>query len=89
MSSEEAATMAGLSETGKRVIDYYLERMSMWKVLMNRLKEIANEKEKQLQQMLHIIHSNRCIRKDILSFFDEELIDRPNSCCSVCGFTLP
>ena len=38
--SDEAATMAGLSETGKRVIDYYLERMSVEKTI-NRLKEIV------------------------------------------------
>ena len=86
--SEEAAMMAGLSETGKRVLDYYLERMQL-ESTVHRLKEIANEKEQQLQQMLHIIHSDRCIRKSIMSYFDEELIDRPNACCSACGFSLP
>ena len=74
ISSDEAATMAGLSETGKRVIDYYLERMSVDETI-NRLKEIAEEKETQLQQMLQLIHSEICIREGILSFFGEAIRD--------------
>lgn len=84
MSGDEAAAMAGLSETGKRVIDYYFERLSLEKTV-HRLKEIGYEKEAQLQQMLQIIHSNICIRKRVLSFFDEEIAQRPTLCCTICG----
>lgn len=84
ISGDEAAIMAGLSETGRRVVDYYLERLSVENTVI-RLQEIRQEKEAQVRKMLQIIHSNICIRKEILSFFDEELMTQPNFCCSVCG----
>ncbi|MHA6259613.1 RecQ family ATP-dependent DNA helicase [Sporosarcina sp. CAU 1771] len=82
--SDEAATMAGLSETGKRVIDYYLESLSIDDTVF-RLAEVSREKEMQVRKMLQIIHSNICIRKEVLSFFDEELEVHPTFCCSICG----
>lgn len=84
IANDEAATMAGLSETGKRVVDYYLEQLSIEETV-TRLQEISREKEIQVKKMLQLIHSKRCIRKEILSFFDEELQTQPTSCCSICG----
>ena len=76
--------MAGLSETGKRVTEYYLQRMSVESV-QRLMEDLLREKETQLQKMLQLIHSETCIREKILSFFGEEIRNRPPSCCSVCG----
>ena len=84
----EAMTMAGISETGKRVIDYYLDRMSLDQTI-EQLKEIRRNKETQLQQVLQIINSDKCIRKRILALFDEKVLNRPNSCCTICGIESP
>lgn len=86
VSNEVASEMAGISETKKRVLEYYLERMSVENTII-RLKEISLEKEKELQQMLQLIHSNICIREVVLSFFDEDVTTRPTNCCSNCGIT--
>lgn len=86
ISKEMASEMAGIGETKQRVVEYYLERMSVESTIA-RLKEFSIEKEMQLQQMLQMIHSNICIREEVLSFFDEEVITRPTNCCSNCGIT--
>ncbi len=80
----EAAKLAGLSETGQRVTEYYLERMSV-ELAISSLSELGFEKERQLQKMLQIINGQTCIRKSILTFFGETITVVPSSCCSVCG----
>ncbi|WP_438318385.1 RecQ family ATP-dependent DNA helicase [Sporosarcina sp. FA9] len=86
VSNEIVSEMAGISETKQRVVEYYLERMTVENTII-RLKEISLEKEVKLQQMLQIVHSNICIREEVLSFFDEQVITRPTNCCSNCGIT--
>ena len=80
----EAARLARISETGKRVIDYYIERMPIDDVII-RMNELIREKEAQLQTMLRLVHSERCIREEILGFFGEACGVKPRYCCSVCG----
>ena len=80
----EAAQLAGLSEVGKRVTEYYLERISLEETIL-RVGEQSCEKERQLQLMLQVVHSEICIRATILDFFGEDMNTRSNSCCSVCG----
>lgn len=80
---EEAARIAGISETGRRVLDYYLERMSVEETIIRMTKQSA-EKERQLQKMVQIIQSDKCIRQAVLEFFGEVLVTRPTSCCSTC-----
>jgi ATP-dependent DNA helicase RecQ len=82
--SVEAAEMAQISETAKRVIDYYRERLSIEGVI-HRMAELIRDKEIQLQIMLRLVHSERCIREEILAFFGEHRVMKPESCCSVCG----
>ena len=82
--SAEAAELARISETGKRVIDYYIERMPIEDVII-RMNELKREKEAQLQTMLGLIHTEKCIREEILGFFGEECETKPTFCCSVCG----
>ena len=86
--SDEAALIVGISETAKRILDYYLERMKLEETI-DYLEEIVQEKEMQLQQIVQIMQSNKCIREAILSHFGEEIIKKSqNSCCSVCGLSL-
>lgn len=85
--SEHAAELAGLTETGKRVIDYYKERHSLDEVLVV-LKDLSAEKESELQKMIQLVQGGQCIRERILSYFGEECHDRPDQCCSVCGLSI-
>lgn len=81
---EEAAESVGLSETARRVIDYYLERMSCADVI-SRVDDLRTEKEKQLQKMLRLVQCETCIRQELLSYFGETLSEKQEICCSVCG----
>ncbi|WP_342509809.1 ATP-dependent DNA helicase RecQ [Sporosarcina sp. FSL K6-2383] len=83
---DEAAAITGMSETGKRVIDYYKERMPVEDVIQW-IAELVRDKETQLQIMLRLVHSEKCLREVILEFFGESCEDRPTYCCSVCGLT--
>lgn len=81
---EEAAELAGISDTGKRVVQYYFERLSV-KETIGRIKEQRYEKDRQLQKVMMIIQSETCIREAMLAFFGEQKTTKPSSCCSVCG----
>lgn len=81
---EEAADLVGLSETARRVIDYYLERMSCSDVI-RKVEGLRIEKEEQLQKMLRLVRCETCIRQELLSYFGELLIEKQHICCSVCG----
>ncbi|MBB4823793.1 ATP-dependent DNA helicase RecQ [Sporosarcina luteola] len=84
LSPAESAVLAGLSETAKRVIDFYLSQMPLEKVYA-RIEELQRNKEMDLLQMLSVIHSEICIRKKILDLFGEEHETNLDTCCSVCG----
>lgn len=84
MPSEEAARLSGISETGRRVIEYYFERLSVEETVI-RIAKQSEEKERQLQRMLHVIQSEKCVRQEVLGFFGETLTTQPESCCSNCG----
>lgn len=83
VNEDQAAQLVGLSDTGKRVAQYYIERMPLNDVI-DHMADQRREKEVQLQQMLQVIQSDKCIRETVLAFFGEMMDTRPLSCCSVC-----
>lgn len=80
----EAAELASLTETGKRVIDYYRERYPLEEILL-RLDRLSNEKNEELQQMTQLVKGGACIRQSALSYFGELCRRKPEECCSNCG----
>lgn len=80
----EAAELASLTETGKRVIDYYMERYPLEEIVI-RLHELSDEKKEQLQQMIRLVRDDECIRQRALSYFGETSRSKPDACCSNCG----
>ncbi|MCG7343008.1 ATP-dependent DNA helicase [Sporosarcina sp. ACRSL] len=83
----EAAELARLTETGKRVIDYYKEHYSLDKIV-HHLKGLSYEKQKLLQQMTHLVKGGECIRQTALSYFGEVCRSKPAQCCSNCGLSI-
>ena len=84
MPREEAARLSGISETGKRVIEYYFERLSVEETI-SRIAKQSDEKEYQLQKMLRVMQSEKCVRQAVLESFGEVLTAQPEFCCSTCG----
>ncbi|WOV89190.1 ATP-dependent DNA helicase RecQ [Sporosarcina oncorhynchi] len=82
--SADAAKFTSLTETGKRVIDYYVEKLTVDEIVL-KLKDIAEEKDYQLKKMLTLVTSDKCIRRNALSYFGESYNVKPAQCCSNCG----
>lgn len=85
-SVHEAAELARLSETGRRMLLYYFERMSVEETIIQINKQ-SQEKERQLQQMVDLIQARTCIRVKLLQNFGEDLQKKPKTCCSICDTT--
>ena len=66
------------------VIDYDKEKSSFINIVESRLK-VKNLK---IKQMLDWVHSQYCKRAAILAHFNEELVTRPNNCCTICGLDM-
>lgn len=84
MHPDEAAKMAGLSESGQRVAQYYIDRMPVENVIQQ-MNNQRLEKETQLNKMLNILGIESCIREELLRFFGESLTSRTSACCSSCN----
>lgn len=82
-SAHEAAQLVGISETGKRILEYYCERVSVQETIEQINKQNV-EKEKSLQQMFHLITEELCIRAQLLKFFGEKLEGKREVCCGNC-----
>lgn len=80
---QEAATLAGVGETGKRILQYYLERLSVEETI-RKIDTQRHKKETELQKMVEFIGRETCIRESILRFFGEALQERPPICCAAC-----
>ncbi|WP_025784915.1 ATP-dependent DNA helicase RecQ [Sporosarcina sp. D27] len=83
-SIESSAELAGISETGSRVVQYYLESLSLEDVLKTFTK-LKYDKEEKLRQMIAYVQERTCLRVQLLSYFDETSQTKPDMCCSVCG----
>ncbi|REB09878.1 ATP-dependent DNA helicase RecQ [Sporosarcina sp. BI001-red] len=83
-SIESSAELAGISETGSRVVQYYLETLSLENILKTFTK-LKYDKEEKLRQMIAYVHSKTCLREQLLSYFDETSQAKHDFCCSVCG----
>lgn len=81
--NDEAARLAGISETGKRMLHYYFERMSIDETV-GRMEKQSMNKENELEKMIHLMKGEGCIREKIVHFFGEKLEERPEICCGNC-----
>lgn len=83
-SIESSAELAGVSETSSRLIQYYLEKLTVEDVLKTFIK-LKYDKEEKLREMIAYVRAETCLRTQLLSYFDELSLDKHEMCCSVCG----
>ncbi|OQM45116.1 ATP-dependent DNA helicase [Anoxybacillus sp. UARK-01] len=95
-SSQVPSAMLGLSDTQWRILQYMFESeqlasQNLDKVEANILQMIEARrrwKQKKLQQMLKWLFHSSCRRQQLLSYFDQRLVQKPSMCCDICGFSL-
>lgn len=83
-SIEKSAELAGVSETGARLIQYYQETLPIEEIL-NTFTKLKFDKEEKLRQMISYVSARTCLRNQLLQYFDEEATTNHLMCCSVCG----
>ncbi|MCH1624784.1 RecQ family ATP-dependent DNA helicase [Ferdinandcohnia quinoae] len=91
---EQLLTFIGLSETQWRFIKNYLQLNNVIDkeitieaaliIIEQAVKERYLYKQKKLVAMRKWIHTKNCRRKEMLRYFDEEMMDKPSSCCDHC-----
>jgi ATP-dependent DNA helicase RecQ len=87
----------GLTEVQWRLIDYLLEHYSaagcadttdLCCQFMKKIESRKQLKQQKLRAMLRWIFHAHCRREQILSYFAEELTEKPEACCDICGFDI-
>ncbi|WP_375200296.1 RecQ family ATP-dependent DNA helicase [Bacillus sp. RS11] len=73
-----------LSETAFRVLDYWLQQETMEQVKV-RLNHLALEKYRAVNEMQKITQTKDCIRKQLVGYFGQTLLKKPENCCENCG----
>ncbi|MGE7941315.1 RecQ family ATP-dependent DNA helicase [Lysinibacillus xylanilyticus] len=73
-----------LSETAFRVLDYWLQQETMEQVKI-RLNHLALEKYRAVNEMQKITQTKDCIRKQLVGYFGQKLLKKPENCCENCG----
>jgi ATP-dependent DNA helicase RecQ len=93
-----AVAALGLTEVQWRLMEYLLESHSSL-FNGNNLKDLSLQlvqkiegrkqlKRKKLEAMLQWIFHSRCRREHALSYFSEELKQKPDACCDLCGLDI-
>ena len=82
--TESAAELAGISETGARLIQFYQETLSVEEII-TMFTKLKFDKEEKLRQMISYVTAHTCLRTQLLHYFDEESNVNHKICCSVCG----
>lgn len=74
---------SGLSEVQIALGKYYLQSGLNLEGTSQLIEERKRIKQNQLQWMGNFVTSNRCLREQVLEYFDEKLEKKPDKCCSV------
>ncbi|WJY28615.1 MULTISPECIES: RecQ family ATP-dependent DNA helicase [Sporosarcina] len=81
---EQAAELAGISETGARLIDHYAEQENEAGIA-DIFTGLRFGKEEKLRQMMDYTTGNTCLRTKLLYYFGEQPPEQQDVCCSACG----
>ena len=73
-----------LPETTTRTLKYWKEELSE-KETIELFSSIKQAKWLEIQKLYDLFQNDQCVRKQLLHYFGEKLITRPNNCCTVCS----
>ncbi len=89
--AEELSAICGFTEIQWRIVEDYLSNLQEvdYQNDKNSLIQLIDDrlmvKNMKIKEMLDWIQTKECKRSVILGMFGEELEDRPENCCSICG----
>lgn len=74
-----------IGETPFRVLHYWMQREPS-EAVKNRFSKMTSKKYEEVDEMLAMIESATCIRKQLVHYFGQQLSSPVKNCCSNCGF---
>ncbi|WP_235802051.1 RecQ family ATP-dependent DNA helicase [Ureibacillus massiliensis] len=75
-----------ISETALRVLDYWMVQLPREQVA-HILTEMKREKLLEIDEMMGIVRTEKCMRERIVHYFGQTLASKPENCCEGCGLT--
>ncbi|MBD8031989.1 RecQ family ATP-dependent DNA helicase [Solibacillus merdavium] len=84
---ESLYTKGELSEVVFRVLSYWLARESAEKV-KSRMLDLQLKKFEEVELVLNLISHQECMRRQVVRYFGQELLEQQENCCTNCGIEL-
>ncbi|SFB88283.1 ATP-dependent DNA helicase RecQ [Alkalibacterium subtropicum] len=76
-------------DSKSRLARYFVSRKTAINEALERIEERKRYKKQQLRIMVQYASTESCKREMLLNYFNEELQERQNACCSSCESKLP
>ncbi|MGN7476502.1 RecQ family ATP-dependent DNA helicase [Solibacillus silvestris] len=76
-----------MSEVAFRVLSYWLVRESAEEV-KGRMLALQLKKFEEVQLVLRLIEQPECMRRQVVHYFGQQLIEQQENCCTNCGMEL-
>ncbi|MEO4053195.1 ATP-dependent DNA helicase RecQ [Solibacillus sp. CAU 1738] len=73
-----------ISETAFRVLHYWMQQEPI-EAVKKRLVHMEISKYEAVNDMMKIIETTNCMRDYVVSYFGQQIIDKPSNCCQGCG----
>lgn len=83
----QAGEKIQLSETTQRILDYWKKELSEQETI-NLFQRIRQKKWREIQELYTLLQNEVCIREQLLSHFNQNLVNKPINCCSKCTLDL-
>ncbi len=84
---EQMLQNAEISETGFRVLSYWLQQEPP-SAVKQRLTKMMQEKDTEVGRMLALILQEHCMRERLVQYFGQNLSLQEGACCTNCGLRI-
>jgi ATP-dependent DNA helicase RecQ len=76
-----------ISEVAFRVLHYWLEKEPVENV-KQRMQKLQLKKYEEVSEMQNLIETSQCMRRQLVAYFGQQLLEEQDNCCSDCGIEL-
>ena len=84
MNTSQIVSQGLLTENHVRILSYWSQRKSVEDTAAV-FQQLRQQKVQQIHQMKELLTNSLCMRQQMLEIFGQELVSKPENCCSKCG----
>ncbi|GEK35315.1 RecQ family ATP-dependent DNA helicase [Kurthia sibirica] len=74
-----------IRETTLRILMYWMEELKTTQAVIHQIDALMTNKVAELGHLVTILINNGCIRQQLSDYFGQQLTEKPENCCSICG----